>query len=91
MKHKYIVILTVLLLIILSVGIANAQGVYSLPRSVVSAGGGTSTGSVFTLQGSIGQPVANTALTGDNYSLSGGFWSGIALLFKLMLPLVTKN
>ena len=48
---------------------------YSIPWYKVSGGGGTSTGGVYSVSGTIGQPDASGPLTGGNYSLTGGFWS----------------
>ena len=48
---------------------------YSLDWHTVDGGGGTSTGGVYTVNGTIGQPDATTtAMTGGQYSLTGGFW-----------------
>jgi len=41
----------------------------------ISGGGGTSTGGTYQVSGTIGQPDASGAMTGGNYSLTGGFWS----------------
>ena len=46
----------------------------------VSGGGGASTGSVYAVSGTIGQPDAGGAMTGGNYSLTGGFWSLISVV-----------
>ena len=91
MKHKFMIVLLILLVISLGVGVARAQVAYSLPRSAVTAGGGSSGGGDFGLQGGIGQTVASPPITGGMYSLTGGFWAGMEQLFKLMLPLITKN
>ena len=48
---------------------------YSIDWYKVSGGGGTSTGSVYTVTGTIGQPEASGAMSGGNYSVTGGFWS----------------
>jgi hypothetical protein len=48
---------------------------YSIPWYKVSGGGGTSTGGVYSVSGTIGQIDAGGPLTGGNYSLTGGFWS----------------
>jgi hypothetical protein len=46
----------------------------------MDGGGGMSTGGVYSVSGTIGQPDANQqAMTGGNYSLVGGFWSLIAV------------
>jgi len=49
---------------------------YSLDWSTIDGGGGTSTGGLYTVSGTIGQPDAGT-MTGGTYTLSGGFWGGI--------------
>jgi hypothetical protein len=48
---------------------------YSINWYKIAGGGGTSTGGVFTVTGTIGQPDASGAMTGPGYSLTGGFWS----------------
>jgi hypothetical protein len=51
---------------------------YSIDWCKISGGGGTSTGGVYSISGTIGQPDAGTAMSGGSYSLTGGFWSIIA-------------
>ena len=48
---------------------------YSIDWSTIDGGGGTSTGGVYYVSGTIGQPDASGAMTGGNYSVTGGFWS----------------
>jgi hypothetical protein len=48
---------------------------YTIDWYKVSGGGGTSTGGVYAVSGTIGQPDASTPMTGGNYSLTGGFWA----------------
>jgi len=57
---------------------ANAQN-YAIDWHKVSGGGGSSTGSVFSVSGTIGQHDAGPAMTGGNFSLTGGFWSLFAV------------
>ncbi len=66
------------------VGVASTQGQsYAITWSTVDGGGGTSTGGVYSVSGTIGQPDASQqAMTGGNYSLVGGFWS----LFAVQTP-----
>ena len=52
---------------------------YSIDWYKVAGGGGTSTGGVYSVSGTVGQPDAG-AMTGGNYSLVGGFWSLIAVV-----------
>jgi hypothetical protein len=73
-----------LLLLLLLTAAIHAQ-TFSLGWFTMDSGGGTSTGSVYTLRGTIGQPEAHPAtatLVGGNFSLSGGFWS----LFAVQTP-----
>src|SRR5881398_215977 len=55
---------------------------YSLDWFTVDGGGGTSTGGVYSVSGTIGQPDAGATMSGGNYSLSGGCWS----LFAIQSP-----
>ncbi len=55
--------------------IGLAAQTYSIDWSTIDAGGGTSTGGVYSVSGTIGQPDAGVAMTGGNYSLTGGFWA----------------
>ena len=48
---------------------------YSIDWYKVSGGGGTSVNGQYSLSGTIGQADASSAMTGGNYSLTGGFWS----------------
>ncbi len=48
---------------------------YDINWHVISGGGGTSTGGVFTVSGTIGQPAAGGPMVGGQYSLTGGFWA----------------
>ena len=58
--------------------VAQAQN-YSIAWYTVDAGGGTSTGGVYAVSGTIGQPDAGGSLSGGPYSLAGGFWSCVAV------------
>ena len=65
----------------LALTIATAQAQYTIDWSKVAGGGGmNSTGGVYSLSGTIGQPDAGQAMTGGSYSLVGGFWSFLAAL-----------
>src|SRR5579859_151665 len=48
---------------------------YSIDWYKVSGGGGTSTGGVFSVNGTIGQHDAGQVLAGGDFSITGGFWS----------------
>jgi hypothetical protein len=73
-------------LVVPSLGFAQS---YSIDWYKVSGGGGTSTGGVYSVSGTIGQPEAGSALSGGNYSVTGGFWSHIAVVQTPGAPLLT--
>jgi hypothetical protein len=51
-----------------------ARAQYSIDWFTIDGGGGTSTGDVYSVSGTIGQPDAGT-MSGGNYTLVGGFWA----------------
>jgi hypothetical protein len=51
---------------------------FSIPWYTIDGGGGFSSGGVFELNGTIGQHDAGPVMTGDNFTLTGGFWVGDA-------------
>jgi hypothetical protein len=59
---------------------------YSIDWYKVAAGGGASSNGQYSLTGTIGQQDAGTAMTGGAYSLTGGFWSLIAVVQTAGLP-----
>jgi hypothetical protein len=61
---------------------SHAQN-FSIDWFTIDGGGSTSTGGLYWLSGTIGQPGANPLpLTGGNFSLVGGFWP----LFAVQTP-----
>jgi hypothetical protein len=69
------------LLLLLAPTCAKAQN-YAINWYKVAGGGGTSTGSVYTVRSTMGQHDAGGPMTGGLYSLTGGFWS----LFAVQTP-----
>ena len=62
-------------LLLLSLSVSFAQN-YAIDWWTIDGGGGTSTGGVYSVTGTIGQPDAgSTAMAGGNYSVTGGFWA----------------
>jgi hypothetical protein len=51
---------------------------YSIDWSTIDGGGGTSTGGVYSVSGTIGQPDAGLTMSGGDFTLQGGFWGLIA-------------
>ena len=54
--------------------LARAQ-TYSIDWFTIGGGGGTSTGGVYSVSGTIGQPDAGGPMTNGQYSVTGGFWA----------------
>ena len=67
---------------------ARAQTNYTIDWFTIDGGGGTSTGGVYAVSGTIGQPDAG-AMSGGNYTLEGGFWGVIAAVQMPGSPLLT--
>lgn len=89
MKTPSAFFLRSLLGFLLSVSCFGAWGQsYSIDWSTIDGGGGTSTGGVYTVSGTIGQPDAGT-MSGGNYTLQGGFWGVIAAVQTPGAPLLS--
>ncbi len=67
---------TVALCLLLAAFCLRAWGQsFSIDWWTVDGGGGTSTGGVYILSGTIGQPDAGPTMTGGSFALTGGFWA----------------
>jgi hypothetical protein len=66
--------LSILLQLLALSSLSFAQS-HSIDWYKIAGGGGTSTGDVYSMSGTIGQPDASGAISGGNYSVTGGFWS----------------
>jgi hypothetical protein len=67
---------TLLIIFLSCLGFIRVQAQsYSIDWYKIAGGGGTSTNGQYSLSGTIGQPDASGAMTGGNYSVTGGFWS----------------
>ena len=90
MKRLIFVIPIVQLLVIVSATLAQSGSSYDLTWNTIDGGGDTSTGSGYTLVGTIGQSDAGAAMNGNGFTLNGGFWIGGASQYHVYLPLVIK-
>ena len=61
---------------------------YTIDWSTIDGGGGTSTGGVYSVTGTIGQPDVG-ALSGGNFTLDGGFWGVVAAVQTPGAPWLT--
>lgn len=53
----------------------GALAQYAINWHTIDSGGGTSTGDVYSVSGTIGQPDAGRSMTNGQYSVTGGFWA----------------
>ena len=60
--------------LLLLTGLSSAPAQYAIDWSKIAGGGGTSTGGVYSVSGTIGQPDAGGPMTNGQYSVTGGFW-----------------
>ena len=63
-----------LLMVLLWLPMRGLAQSYAINWSTVDGGGGTSTGGVYSVSGTIGQPDAGGPMTNGVYSVTGGFW-----------------
>ena len=83
-----LVALALLLAGIIATGAVLAQGALSMAWSVIGGGGGHAEGGAYTLDATIGQPVA-AASGGGPYTLCAGFWC-TEMPQRTMLPVMLK-
>jgi len=93
-RSRVLLLAACLLLLFSAVALARSGGGYDLSWNSVDGGGGTSSsGGVYTVSGTAGQPDAGL-LSGGSYTLGGGFWGGGVLYVRLRavyLPLVVLD
>jgi hypothetical protein len=63
------------------------RGQYTIDWFTLDGGGGTSSGGIYSVTGTVGQPDAGL-MNGGNFSLTGGFW-GAVLAVAPVLPELT--
>ena len=76
MKKSLITAFAVLAHLILGgLGVAQSGSNVEVSQKVIATGGGSSSGSSFTVEGTVGQPGAGTLTRNPPYSQVGGFWA----------------
>jgi hypothetical protein len=75
------------LLLALAVFTADAQG-YAIDWWTVDGGGGTSTGGIYSVSGTIGQADGGE-MSGGTFTLVGGFWVVVAAIQTPVRPLLS--
>src|SRR5436190_15061936 len=61
-----------------TVSAVSAQSIGPIDPYVIAGGGGTSTGSNFVLDGTIGQTASGSLMSGATYTVTGGFWNAVS-------------
>jgi hypothetical protein len=72
-----------------AIALVHAQN-YSIDWSTIDGGGGTSTGGVYSVTGTIGQPDGGV-MSGGSYTVQGGFWGLVAAVQTPGAPLLTVS
>ena len=80
----------VLALLLIGSTTSAQQGDYSLAWVTV-AGGGTSSGGIYTVAAAAGQPEVSAAMSGGVYTLAGGVWGSPIAPRLVYLPLVLRQ
>lgn len=73
-RCKAILVGTALLWPIVCCADPSSGGAFVLNPDTIDGGGGGSTGGVFSLTTTIGQPDASNTMSGGAFALTGGFW-----------------
>ena len=74
--------------LIVVAGAVQAWGQYAIDWQTIDGGGGASTGGVYSVSGTIGQPDAGS-MNGGQFTLHGGFWGIIAAVQTEGAPYLT--
>jgi len=69
----------------------SALAQYAIDWFTIDGGGGTSTGGVYQVSGTVGQPDTGPTMSGGNYSVDGGFWGIIAAVQTPGAPTLTAT
>jgi len=85
-RHSRLLILSAVVLTTFATRIAAQQ--YAIDWFTIDGGGGTSTGGVYSVSGTIGQPDAGKMGSG-NFTIDGGFWGIISALQTPGAPLLS--
>jgi hypothetical protein len=86
-RHRRSTFGVAVLLLAMAVSAGHGQN-FTLDWSKVDGGGGTSTGGVYSVAGTIGQSDSGH-MSGGNFTLQGGFWSVIASIQTPGAPLLS--
>ena len=89
LKLAFLLIVIAVLLINVSLILAQSGGGYSIIRW--TPGGSTASAVSYTLTGYVNQSEPGPALQGSGYRLVGGYWSGTSSQSPVYLPVLLRN
>ena len=93
-RKRYLISALLIIVCLLGAALSKTQAQsgdgYDLTWNTLESGGrAEAADGSYSLYGNFGQPDASESLSGDGFSLVGGFWSGIPA-YTLSLPVVSK-
>lgn len=90
-KRSISLTLALLLALLVTVGALAGVGTngYRIERWTLDNGGGMSATGRYSLRGTIGQSDASKEMTGETYSLTGGYWGPINTR-RVYVPLILR-
>ncbi len=75
MKNKLLIFIVFLIFFAVNIH-AQSGGDFTITQSVIAGGGGQNAAAgTFSLDGTIGQPVAGRAIRGSTFAVTSGFWN----------------
>lgn len=94
-RFSFLIMVVLITLLAVSTAIAQEGSQYDLAWGTIDSGSQTTTDSGYSLSITTGQPDSSTDMTGDGYSLLGGFWVGAessqSQNHAVYLPVVLKK
>jgi len=76
MRNGHLVSGAFVVLVLVGNSLAQSGGPYEIKKSVIASGRGVSNGGPYSVDSTIGEPVAGTESAGANYSLIAGYRAG---------------
>jgi len=93
-KRQVAIMFALLSGLLLASIVLAAPNATSLDRYVLGGGGGHAVGGIYTLEGTIGQPVVG-GISSAPYELGAGFWGGLGTaggaVYGVYLPVMVRS
>jgi hypothetical protein len=90
-RSRAIRVLIILITVLLATqSVLAGGGGLDIARYVIGGGGGYAQSGPYTLEATIGQPIAGDTPAAATYVLCTGFWCGLGL-YQVHLPILLRN